>query len=63
MLLAKVGANQPNGLGGVGKGMFFLFGDFANGNLPLKLAWPTSYNSAEFWERVALTFKNVSHIM
>ena len=61
MLLAKSGANWSNCQGGVGKSTFFLCGDFANGNLPRKLAWPTSHNSAEFREHVDIT--SLSHIM
>ena len=63
MLHAKFGANRSNHLGGVRKSKFFIFRNFANGNLSQKWASPTSHNSAQFREHIVVRFKNVQHIM
>ena len=53
-LPAKLGANR---LGKVLKSKFFIWCDFANGNLMWNWAWPKPHNSAEF------RFNHVLHIM
>ena len=63
MLPAKFGANWSNCLGGVWKSKFYICGDFSNGKIPQKLAWPTPHNSAELREHVDIGFNNVQHVM